>query len=86
MRDLNTIAEEENKKKDAATLYPKEFGKDSEVYRAFSIKRGTLRNLHLAGKIQKYSVPVTGAKNRLALWDMKSIRDFIQSCQSDLPK
>jgi len=57
----------------------KEFGRDRDADTIFSLKRGTLRNLHAQGKIRGVLLRVCGQKSGVRLWDMASIRDFIQS-------
>lgn len=58
---------------------PKEFGRDKDADAIFSLKRGTLRNLHAQGKIHGVLLRVCGQKSGVRLWDMASIRDYIRS-------
>ena len=57
---------------------PKEFGRDKDVDAIFSIKRGTARNLYLKGKIRGVLLRVSGSKSGVRLWDMASIRRYIE--------
>jgi hypothetical protein len=57
---------------------PKEFGRDKDADAIFSLKRGTLRNLHAQGKIRGVLLRVCGQKSGVRLWDMASIREFIR--------
>jgi hypothetical protein len=57
----------------------KEFGRDKDADAIFSLKRGTLRNLHSQGKIRGVLLRVCGQKSGVRLWDMASIRDYIRS-------
>jgi len=64
-------------------IFP-EFGTSEDVRRYFGIKKGTLYNLHKAGKIRGRVLRVTGEFKGIRLWDMASIRAFIQSQADEL--
>ena len=59
-----------------------EFGTSGDVRKHFGIKKGTLYNLHKCGKVRGKVLRVTGEFKGVRLWDMASIRAFINS-QSD---
>jgi hypothetical protein len=59
-----------------------EFGRVADVTRQFGIKRGTLYNLHRAGKVRGVLLRVRGQKSGVRLFDMASVRDFIRSQMS----
>jgi hypothetical protein len=56
----------------------KEFGRDRDVHAVYSLKRGTLYNLHAQGKIRGVLLRVCGQKSGIRLWDMQSIGDYIR--------
>lgn len=56
-----------------------EFGRVADVTRHFGIKRGTLYNLRRDGKVRGVLLRVRGQKSGVRLFDMASVRDFIQS-------
>jgi hypothetical protein len=56
-----------------------EFGTSEDVRRHFGIKKGTLYNLHKGGKVRGKVLRVTGEFKGVRLWDLQSIRVFIQS-------
>ncbi|MGA2556667.1 MAG: hypothetical protein ABSG04_10395 [Verrucomicrobiota bacterium] len=55
-----------------------EFGRTADAQWQYGLKRGTLYNLHLDGKIKGVLLRVRGAKSGVRLWDMQSIRDYIR--------
>jgi len=57
----------------------KEFGRCHDLERQFSIKRGTAYNLLKDGKIKGVLLRVRGQKSGVRLFDMASVRSFIQS-------
>ena len=59
-----------------------EFGTSDDVRKFFGIKKGTLYNLHKCGKVRGKVLRVTGEFKGVRLWDMGSVRAFINS-QSD---
>lgn len=60
-----------------------EFGRDKDALFNFGLKRGTLRNLHNQGKIRGVLLRVCGSKSGVRLWDMASIRRFIEAEMKD---
>jgi hypothetical protein len=56
-----------------------EFGRVADVTRHFGIKRGTAYNLLSDGKIRGVLLRVRGQKSGVRLFDMTSVRNFIQS-------
>lgn len=56
-----------------------EWGRTADVYRVFGIKRGTLYNLHDDGKVKGKVLRVRGKLTGVRLWDMDSIRQFINT-------
>ena len=59
-----------------------EFGTTDDVRKYYGIKRGTLYNLHADRKIDGKVLRVRGTVKGVRLWNMDSIRRFIES-QSD---
>jgi hypothetical protein len=59
-----------------------EFGTTDDVRKYYGIKRGTLYNLHADRKIHGKVLRVRGNVKGVRLWNMDSIRQFIES-QSD---
>jgi hypothetical protein len=59
-----------------------EFGSTEDVRRCFGIKKGTLYNLHKQRKVRGKVLRVTGDFKGVRIWDMSSVRAFIDS-QSD---
>ncbi len=55
-----------------------EYARVAEVQRLTGLKRNTLYRLLKAGKIKGAMLPVTGNKSGVRVFDMKSVRDFIQ--------
>jgi hypothetical protein len=66
----------------ACSDYRREWGRTEHVDQTYGIKRGTLYNLHADGKINGKVLRVRGQLKGVRLWDMDSIRRFIES-QSD---
>lgn len=56
-----------------------EWGRSPDVDRQMGIGRATLYVLHKQGKIRGCVLRARGKKSGLRLWDMQSIRDYIQS-------
>ena len=56
-----------------------EWGRTEDVARHFGIKRGTLYNLHAAGKVRGKVLRVRGKLTGVRLWELQSIREFINS-------
>jgi hypothetical protein len=56
-----------------------EFGRVADLSQHFGIKRGTAYNLLADGKIRGCLLRVRGAKSGVRLFDMGSVRDFINS-------
>lgn len=80
MRNKTTIAPVQAGDFSNAT---KEFGRDKDALAQYSIRRGTLYNLFAQGKIRGVLLRVCGQKSGVRLWDMASIRDYIQSQMAD---
>jgi len=59
-----------------------EWGRTDDVQRVFGIKRGTLYNLHTDRHVKGKVLRVRGQLKGVRLWDMDSIRRFIEA-QSD---
>jgi hypothetical protein len=57
----------------------REFGRTGDVQRIFGMRRGTLYNLWHDGKIRGVLLRVRGQKSGVRLWDIASIREFIDS-------
>ena len=55
-----------------------EFGRTADVQRQYGLKRGSLYNLLLDGKVRGVLLRVRGKKSGVRLWDMGSIREFIR--------
>ena len=60
-----------------------EFGTSDDVRKYYGIKKGTLYNLHKLRKVRGKVLRVTGQFKGVRLWDMGSIRDYIQSIDDD---
>lgn len=58
--------------------YRQEWGRTPDVERVFGIKRGTLYNLYADGKIDGRELRVRGQLKGVRLWNMDSIRRFIE--------
>lgn len=56
-----------------------EFGRTPDATHVFRLKRGTLYNLHAQGQIRGVLLRVKGNKSGVRLWDMASIREYIQA-------
>ena len=56
-----------------------EFGTSADVRKYFGIKKGSLYNLHKAGRVRGKVLRVTGEFKGVRIWDMASIRAFILS-------
>ena len=56
-----------------------EFARTEQIYQMFGIKRGTLYNLHRAGLIKGKVLRVRGNLTGVRLWDVQSIRGYINS-------
>lgn len=56
-----------------------EFGNTKQVEKHFGIKRGTLYNLHSDRKVDGKVLRVRGKVKGIRLWNMDSIRRFINS-------
>jgi hypothetical protein len=63
---------------EASNIQP-EFLRTSDLRRIFGLARGTVYNLHAAGKIRGVLLRVRGKKSGVRLWDAQSVRDFIHS-------
>jgi hypothetical protein len=61
-----------------------EFGTSDDVRKYFGIKKGTLYNLHKAGRVRGKVLRVTGEFKGVRIWDMASIRAFIESQENEL--
>jgi len=57
----------------------REFGRTADVHRQYGLKRGTLYNLLLDGKVRGVLLRIRGKKSGCRLWDMQSIRTYIRS-------
>jgi hypothetical protein len=55
-----------------------EFGRTADVQRHFGIKRGTLYNLLADGRVRGVVLRSRGQVTGIRLWDMASIRAFIE--------
>jgi hypothetical protein len=56
----------------------KEFGRTKDVERIFSVKRGTLYNAEKLGLVRGVLLRLRGQKSGVKLWDMRSIKNWIQ--------
>ena len=56
-----------------------EFGRTDDVAVHFGIKRGSLYGLLALGKVRASLLRVRGQKSGVRLWDMASIRQYINS-------
>jgi hypothetical protein len=56
-----------------------EFGRCADVQRIFGLRRGTLYNLLLDGKIKGVLLRVRGKKSGVRLFEMDSVRQFIRA-------
>jgi hypothetical protein len=61
-----------------------EFGSTTDVRRYFGIKKGTLYNLYNSGKVRGKLLRVTGDFKGVRIWDMASIRGYIDSQKDTL--
>jgi hypothetical protein len=77
---VNTI--DEIKPANIGEIRP-EFGTSDDVRKYYGIKKGTLYNLHKLRKVRGKVLRVTGQFKGVRLWDMGSIRDYIQSIDDD---
>lgn len=59
-----------------------EFGRTADVQRHFGIRRGSLYNLELDGKVKGVLLRIRGKKSGVRLWDLQSIRDYAQVFRS----
>jgi hypothetical protein len=60
-----------------------EWGRTDDVQRVFGIKRGTLYNLHSDRQINGKVLRVRGQLKGVRLWDMDSIRRYVESQPDD---
>lgn len=60
-----------------------EFGTTLDVRKVYGIKKGSLYNLHGQGKVRGKVLRVTGELKGIRLWDMQSIRKYIESQPGD---
>jgi hypothetical protein len=56
----------------------KQFGRTKDVERIFSVKRGTLYNAEKLGLVRGVLLRLRGQKSGVKLWDMRSIKNWIQ--------
>lgn len=66
------------------SIYPMEWGRTIDVQRIFGIKRGTLYNLFADGEIDGKELRVRGKIKGVRIWNMDSIRKFIDSSPSNV--
>jgi hypothetical protein len=64
---------------EAQNNYSREWGRTEHVYQQFGIKRGTLYNLFADGKIEGREKRIRGQMKGIRLWNMDSIRRYIES-------
>jgi hypothetical protein len=62
----------------------REWGRTKDVELTFGIKRGTLYNLHADKQIQGKELRARGKLKGVRIWNMDSIRRFIESQSDDL--
>jgi hypothetical protein len=60
-----------------------EFGRWRDVERLYGIKRGSLYNLLVDGKVQGVLLRVRGQKSGIRLFDLASVREYIRQCQGE---
>ena len=56
-----------------------EWGRTADLQRVFGLRRGTVYNLLLDGKIKGVLLRIRGKKSGVRLFDMASVRTFIRS-------
>lgn len=78
-----TLKNKEKPGGDVPTTMP-EFARAGGIQQLFGIKRGSLYNLVAAGKIRSSLVMGRGRKSGMRLFDVESVRAYIQS-QSQTP-
>jgi hypothetical protein len=64
--------------------FVQEFGTTEDVRKIFGFKKGTLYNLHDMGKVRGKVCRVTGEFKGVRLWNMDSIRAYIESQDDDI--